>query len=98
MVPKLPENGCSSPWTRVLVQICAKRTQKTERKYYDGIAGSKTREVIERTVREGKIQAVTDAMVDKRTELMKNLPEYKDNPGWLPRAESFRIGNPKKQP
>ena len=49
-----------------------------------------------RAIREDEIETVNDKMVDNRLDLMRELPNFKDNPGWVPRAESFRIG-PKKQ-
>ncbi|HJO74558.1 MAG TPA: glycosyl hydrolase 108 family protein [Rhodospirillales bacterium] len=58
---------------------------------YDGNVGPKTRAAIGQAIKEGKIQAINDAMVDRRVVFMRKLPKFKSNPGWLPRANSFRI-------
>ena len=69
------------------------RTQdKNGNLVYDGNVGPKTRAAIAQAVKEGKIRSVNDAMVDRREELMRNHPKIRDFPGWLPRANSFRIG------
>ena len=59
---------------------------------YDGNVGPKTRDALARAIREGKIAAVNDEMVDKRLDFMRRQPKFKNFPGWVPRAESFRIG------
>jgi len=59
---------------------------------YDGNVGPKTRAAIGQATKNGKIQAINNAMVDRRVELMRKLPDFTDNPGWLPRANRFRIG------
>ncbi len=58
---------------------------------YDGNAGPKTRAAITQATKSGKIQAVNDAMVDRRVDFMRKLPKFKVNPGWIPRANSFQI-------
>lgn len=68
-----------------------RETEKTGRKAYDGIVGPKTRATLARAVKEGKAAAVNDAMVKRRVEFMKGLSRLRANPGWVPRAESFRI-------
>ena len=60
---------------------------------YDGIIGSGTRKVVEQAVKTGKIAEVNNAMVDKRIAHMRTLPTFSRNPGWIPRANSFRIGS-----
>lgn len=57
--------------------------------FYDGIIGSQTRHMVERAVREGKIKDVNNLIVKKRIEYMKTRPNFKDNPGWILRAEGF---------
>jgi len=57
---------------------------------YDGIIGSDTREVVAQAVREGKIKGVNNLYADKRISYMRTLPELKHNPGWVPRAKSFK--------
>ncbi len=52
----------------------------------------KTRAAIAQAIREGKIQEVNDRMVDKRIEVMRRDPKLSFFPGWLERAEGFRIG------
>ncbi|WP_299622886.1 glycosyl hydrolase 108 family protein [Pelagibius sp.] len=61
---------------------------------YDGIIGSGTRKVVDQAVKAGKIAEVNNLIVDKRIAYMKSLPNYSGNPGWITRAESFRIGSP----
>ena len=73
-----------------------KITDESGDKVYDGNVGPQTRAAIAQAVREGKIQEVNDTMVDKRIEVMRGDPNFLDNPGWLERAEGFRIGP--KQP
>ncbi len=61
-------------------------------RFHDGIIGSDTRKTVERAVREGKIEAINNRIVDKRIEHMRSLSNFKGNKnGWLVRAESFRI-------
>ncbi len=70
------------------------RVTKNGKKIYDGNVGPATRAAIARAIKQGKIKAVNDTMVKKRLQLMRNLPAFKNNPGWVPRAKSFRIGSP----
>ena len=70
------------------------RVTKNGKKIYDGNVGPATRAAIARAIKQGKIKAVNDTMVKKRLEFMRNLPAFKNNPGWVPRAKSFRIGSP----
>ena len=63
---------------------------KNGQKVYDGILGPDTRRAIERAVREGKIDQVNNAVVDKRLEALQSDPRRDEFPGWFPRAESFR--------
>ena len=58
---------------------------------YDGVIGSLTRQVVEQAVRQGEFVEVNNKIVDKRVALMKAHPKLKSYPGWIPRAESFRI-------
>ena len=67
------------------------RVTKNGKKVYDGNVGPLTRAAIARAIKEGKIKAVNDTMVKKRLEFMRNLPIFKNNPGWVPRAKSFKI-------
>ena len=64
---------------------------KNGNRVYDGNVGPKTRAAIAQALKSGKIPAVNDAMVDRRVDFMRKLPDFKHNPGWLPRANSFRI-------
>ncbi len=70
------------------------RVTKNGKKVYDGNVGPLTRAAIARAIKEGMIKAVNDTMVKKRIQFMRNLPTFKHNPGWVPRAKSFRIGSP----
>ncbi len=70
------------------------RVTKNGKKIYDGNVGPATRAAIARAIKEGKIKAVSDTMVKKRLQFMRNLSIFKNNPGWVPRAKSFRIGSP----
>ena len=70
------------------------RVTKNGKKIYDGNVGPATRAAIARAIKQGKIKAVNDTMVKKRLEFVRNLPAFKNNPGWVPRAKSFRIGSP----
>ncbi len=67
------------------------RVTKNGKKVYDGNVGPLTRAAIARAIKEGKIKAVNDTMVQKRLQFMRNLPIFKNNPGWVPRANSFKI-------
>ncbi len=69
-------------------------TNAQGQRVYDGIVGSGTRAVIAQAVRDGKAAAVNDAMVSKRLAFMRTSPILKNNPGWIPRAESFKSGTP----
>ena len=69
-----------------------RETDESGDKVYDGNVGPKTRAAIAQAVREGKIQEVNDRMVDKRIEVMRSNPKLSFFPGWIPRAEGFRIG------
>lgn len=69
-------------------------TDAKGRKVHDGIVGSKTRAAIARAVGEGKAAAVNNVMVDKRIAVMRTLPTFRNNPGWVPRAEFFRMRTP----
>ncbi len=69
-------------------------TDAQGRKDYDGIVGSGTRAAIARAVRDGKAAVVNNIMVNKRIAFMRTLQILKDNPGWIPRAESFRAVMP----
>ena len=69
-----------------------KITDESGDKVYDGNVGPQTRAAIAQAIREGKIQEVNDRMVDKRIEMMKSNPKLPFFPGWLERAEGFRIG------
>ncbi len=69
-------------------------TDAQGRKAYDGIVGSETRAAIARAVRDGRAAAVNDVMVSNRLAFMRTLPILKNNPGWIPRAESFKTGTP----
>ena len=63
-----------------------------EKGKYDGKIGEKTLAAIARAVREGKIQAVNDSMVDRRLKYLRKLKNYDFNKnGWITRAEKFRI-------
>jgi len=59
---------------------------------YDGNVGPETRAAIAQAIKEGKIQDVNDSMVDMRLQFMQKQPNFAANPGWVPRAESFRTG------
>jgi lysozyme family protein len=72
-----------------------RETDKTGRRAYDGIVGSKTRAALARAVREGKAAVINDAMVKRRVEFMRQQPELRFNSGWIPRANSFLTGAPK---
>jgi len=67
------------------------RTQIDGKSDYDGIIGSQTRRVAEQAVLAGKMVEVNNLMVDKRRAYMQAHSDFPSNPGWLPRAESFRI-------
>ena len=69
-------------------------TDAQGRKANDGIVGSETRAAIARAVRDGRAAAVNDVMVSNRLAFMRTLPILKNNPGWIPRAESFKTGTP----
>ncbi|WP_167226637.1 glycosyl hydrolase 108 family protein [Pelagibius litoralis] len=58
---------------------------------YDGVIGPKTRAAVAKAVRDGKIVEVNNLIVDKRVAHMAALSIAGANPGWFPRAESFRI-------
>lgn len=66
-------------------------TDENGKKVYDGNVGPKTRDAIARAIREGKIREVNDTIAEKRIRFMKGNPYFAPNPGWIPRAESFRI-------
>ena len=68
-----------------------RETDESGDKVYDGNVGPKTRAAIAQAVREGKIQEVNDRMVDKRLEVMRKDPQFPNRPGWVRRAEKFRI-------
>ena len=57
------------------------RVTKNGKKVYDGNVGPLTRAAIARAIKEGKIKAVNDTMVQKRLQFMRNLPIFKNNPG-----------------
>ena len=64
--------------------------------YHDGIIGPQTRSAIARAVNQGKIGAVNDAIVEKRLEFMRGLPNYQTHrDGWTTRANSFRQSIPR---
>lgn len=58
---------------------------------YDGNVGPKTHAAIARAIKEGEIRRVNDSMVDRRMNFMRKLSKNKNFPGWLLRANSFRI-------
>ncbi|MHA1597379.1 MAG: glycosyl hydrolase 108 family protein [Alphaproteobacteria bacterium] len=60
-------------------------------KSYDGVIGTKTRKAVEQAVRDGKISAVNNGIVDRRKAYMRTRPNLPANKGWIPRAESFRM-------
>ena len=67
---------------------------------YDGIVGPATRNAIARAIAAGKIVELNNRIVDKRRAELMGKAHKKDNSGWFPRVESFRIlpstagGNP----
>lgn len=56
----------------------------------DGIMGKETRGAIEDAIRNGTITDVSNMVVDKRLEAMRNNPNFSERRGWPKRAESFR--------
>ena len=60
-------------------------------KIYDGIIGTKTRKALSQAVRQGKISAVNNGIVDRRKAYMQTRSSFSANKGWIPRAESFRM-------
>jgi lysozyme family protein len=66
-------------------------TNKRGERVYDGIIGSRARAAVEEAVLQGKIGEINDAIVDRRIEYMRSLPNFYSNPGWIPRAQSFRM-------
>lgn len=73
-----------------------RETDESGDKVYDGNVGPKTRAAIDQAIQEGKIEEVNDRMVDKRIEFMRTLPNFSENPGWIPRAKQFRIGHERR--
>jgi lysozyme family protein len=57
---------------------------------YDGIVGPDTRAAVEQAMRDGKIDEVNNAIVEKRLEAMRADPKHVEYQGWFPRAMSFR--------
>lgn len=65
-------------------------TEKNGEKTYDGILGSKTREALKQAVEEKKIQDVHERFTNKRIDYLRGLQNYKANPGWEKRVNSFK--------
>jgi peroxiredoxin Q/BCP len=58
---------------------------------YDGVIGPRTRQAVAEAVQRGAAGDVNDDVVDRRIALMRRLPHFPANPGWIARAESFRL-------
>ena len=58
--------------------------------HYDGNIGPETRGAMEQAVERGLAAAVSDRMVELRIDYMKEQGNFTGNPGWIPRAKSFR--------
>lgn len=66
------------------------RETKNGVKYYDGVIGSKTQAVLEKAVKEGKILNVSRNFWKGRDEFLRGRENFKENPGWIDRLESFK--------
>ena len=66
-----------------------KTTNKDGTRTYDGIIGSETLEALAEAVRRGKLVDVNNDMAIERIEALRKDPNYRENPGWLPRALEF---------
>jgi len=67
------------------------RVMKNGKRDYDGIIGPATRSALSRAVIAGRGVEINDLMVDKRLDKLNKQGHKVHNPGWFPRAESFRI-------
>jgi len=67
------------------------RVMKNGKRDYDGIIGPATRSALSQAVLAGRGVEINDLMVDKRLDKLNKQGHKVHNPGWFPRAESFRI-------
>jgi len=67
------------------------RTKKAGKLEYDGVIGPATRKVIGQALLAGKLQELNNLIVDKRIVALRGKRTVASNPGWFPRAESFRV-------
>ncbi|TAH37502.1 MAG: hypothetical protein EYC62_01050 [Alphaproteobacteria bacterium] len=59
-----------------------------------GVLGKNTIGALNQINKEGRTNEYLEALADARRDYYKSQPEYKYNPGWLPRVDSFRPSNP----
>lgn len=67
------------------------RISEEGKMYYDGNIGPATRKAVEQAVRSGNIRQVNNAIANRRLKWMRASPLLVDNPGWIPRAEYFKM-------
>jgi lysozyme family protein len=67
------------------------RVMKNGKLDYDGVIGPATRNGLAQAVAAGKIVEINNLIVDKRIAELNTKGHKVDNPGWFPRAESFRF-------
>lgn len=61
------------------------------KKEYDGNIGPKTRDALEKAIRDGKIKEISDSFADKRIEFLRRLPDYQSRKnGWERRVRELR--------
>ena len=59
------------------------RISRKGKKEYDGIIGSNTRAAIAQAAHQNKLRAVNNEMAKQRERVMRQLPNFKANPGWV---------------